>query len=155
MVMKKNIPSVTQVMKAKHSTLSNLLQRLKNHADLLKLAKQSLPSPLSENCIGCCYKQSTLILYSRSAIWISQLRFYKTSLLETIQEEVPQFAISNVIFRVLVTPDGVTAEQPAHQPIKPSRQAIEEIASSASYVSDKQLRLSLEKLAQTLNNQDE
>ncbi|MEE9412993.1 MAG: DciA family protein [Methylococcales bacterium] len=155
MVMKKNIPSVTQVMKAKHPTLSDLQQRLKNHADLLKLTKQSLPLPLAENCIGCCYKQSTLILYSRSAIWISQLRFYKTELLETIQAKAPQFAISDVIFRVLVTPDGLTVEQPVNQPIRPSHQTIKEIASGASYVSDKQLRLSLEKLAQTLNNQKE
>jgi hypothetical protein len=152
--MKKYIPSVTQIMRRKHPGLSSLQQRLKNHADLLKLTKQCLPHSLAEHCTGCCYKQSTLILYSRSAIWLSQLRFYKIALLETMQEEAPQFAISDVIFRVLVTPDGLTAEQHVNQPIRPSRQAIEEIANSSRYVSDNQLRLSLEKLAQTLNNQE-
>ena len=155
MVMKKKIPSVTQVMRGKHAGLSGLQQQLKHHADLLKLAKQCLPLTLAEHCTGCCYKHSTLILYSRSAVWLSQLRFYKTVLLETMQEEAPQFAISEVIFRVLVTPDGLATEQPVNQPIRPSRQAIDEIASSASYVADKQLRLSLEKLAQTLHKRNQ
>jgi hypothetical protein len=154
MVKKKKMPSVTQVMRGKHPGLSSLQRQLKHHADLLKLAKQCLPLSLAKHCTGCCYKQPTLILFSRSAVWLSQLRFYKTVLLETMQEEAPQFAISEVIFRVLVTPDGLAAEQPVNQPIRPSPQAIEEIASSASYVSDKQLRLSLEKLAQTLHKQN-
>ncbi|MEE9344004.1 MAG: DciA family protein [Methylococcales bacterium] len=155
MVMKKKIPSVTQVMRGKHSGLSSLQQRLKNHADLLTLAKQCLPLSLAKHCTGCCYKQSTLILYSRSTVWLSQLRFYKTVLLETMQEEAPQFAITEVLFRVLVTPDGLAAEQPVNQPNRPSRQAIDEIANSASYVADEQLRLSLEKLAQTLHNRNQ
>ena len=141
-------------MKTKHPALSNHQQRLKQHADLLKISQQCLPLSLAEHCIGCCYKQSTLILYCKSAIWLSQLRFYKIVLLETLQEQVPQFAISDVIFRVLVTPDGLTAEQLVSQPISPSRQVIEEIAKSANYSSDRQLRFSLEKLAQTLSRQD-
>lgn len=151
--MKKYIPSVTQVMRSKHSVLSNLNQRLKNHSDLLILVKESLPDSLSAHCTGCCLNQSTLILYSKTAAWVSQLRFYKPVLLDSINSKAPQHAISEIVFRVLVTPYGITSQYNINRPNTPSYQTIEEIAESARHISDKQLRKSFEKLAHTLRAQ--
>jgi hypothetical protein len=147
--MKKYIPSVTQVMRSKHPVLSTLKQRLHNHAELLNLAKQALPESLALQCTGCCQDQSTLIIYSRSAAWVSQLRFYKPVLLEAINKN-PKHTISDIIFRVLVTPDGLSPQYSVNQPNRPSSQTIEQIASSARHISDKRLRSSFEKLVQTL-----
>jgi len=151
--MKKNIPSVTQVMRSKHSVLSNLTQRLNNHSDLLMLVKKSLPDSLSVHCTGCCLNQTTLILYSNSAAWISQLRFYKPVLLDSIISKASQYAISEIIFRVLVTPYGLMSQNNVNRPNIPSYQTIEEMAESTRHISDKQLRQSFEKLASTLRAQ--
>ena len=147
------MPSVTQVMRSKHSVLSNLNQRLNNHSDLLRLVQKSLPESLSIHCVGCCLNQPTLVLYSKSAVWISQLRFYKPVLLDSINSKAPQYVISEIIFRVLVTPYGLTSQHIVNRPNIPSYQTIEEMTESTRHISDEQLRQSFEKLAKTLRTQ--
>jgi hypothetical protein len=152
--MKKTIPSISQLMRYKHPVFSNLKQRLQHHAYLLNLVKQCLPETLAAQCTGCCQHQSTLILYSRSAAWISQLRFYRSTVLDGIKNKAPHYTISEIIFRVSVTPEGLSPQQyTVNQPNRPSSQTIEQIASTASHISDERLRLSLESLAQTLRTQ--
>ena len=150
--MKKATPSVRQVMKTKHPVCLSLIKRVEIHSELLVLIKQSLPEVLAENCNGCCLNRSTLILYSRSATWISQLRFYQPTILETLKLKTPQYAISEILFRVQVTSVGLATQQTKRQPHVPSSQTIDEIAKSARYVTDTQLRSSLESLVKTLRD---
>jgi len=151
--MKKKIPSILQVLRSNHSVNLNLQKRLECHAQLLKLVTCVLPEPLAAHCTGCCLNSSTLVLYSRSVAWLSQLRFYKQVILETIQSNAPEYNVCNIVFRVLVTPDGLPLRENQSRPTKPSTHAIDEIADYARHVSDQRLRLSLDKLVQTLRKQ--
>lgn len=139
-----------QVISSKKSVVLNLKKRLDRHSVLLRLIKNSLPESLAVNCCGCCLNQSTLIIYSRSATWVSQLRFYKPELKQSLNEKTSEFHISEIIFRVLVTPEGLTAENSQPQPISPSNNTIDEIQDSARFITDKKLSQSIENLALTL-----
>lgn len=152
--MTKNIPSISQVIKSSQPVNLNLQQRLECHAYLLRLIKESLPKSLADNCSGCCLNSSTLVLYSRSSAWISQLRFYKPVLLEFLNVNAPGHRISDIVFRVLVTPDGLSPPYRKSPHKKPSCKTINELADSTRYISDKKLRSSLEKLVQTLRRQN-
>ncbi len=150
--MRKNIPSAIQVVRSNHPVCLKLKTQLNRHEDLMTLIKKSLPDSLAEHCDGCCINETTVVVFSRSAAWLSQLRFFKNVIFDNLNDQRPQYQVSDIVFRVLVTPDGISPQINLNQPNQPSNQTINEIAENTRYVSDKQLRISLDNLVQTLRS---
>lgn len=64
--------------------LANYQRQIKQQQHLLNFIKQLLPTPLAEHVLYCTIFVKKLLIYTDSATWSSQLRFYQKTMLEAV-----------------------------------------------------------------------
>ncbi len=124
--------------------------QIATQAKLLKKIKSALPEHLSEHALYCVLTNKKLSLYTDSAIWSSQLRFYHSVILQSLLG-----SHTGVIetLQIKVTPPA-TAQKPEHKRQKkiPSSKNINFILDQAEHQSDETLRNSLLRLGKYLQS---
>ncbi|KAF3977802.1 MAG: DUF721 domain-containing protein [Methylococcales symbiont of Iophon sp. n. MRB-2018] len=122
-------------------------QQQKIQQNLLNTIKASLPDRLACHALYCVVTEKKILVYTDSAIWSSQLRFYHQQMLEKL------LASNQGYFEVLqikIIPAVVEGENKLSN-IIPSKENISLILEQANNQTDASLKNALLKLATTLN----
>lgn len=114
---------------------------------LLKKIKTVLPSHLSSHALYCVLSNKKVSLYTDSAIWSSQLRFYHQPILQSLLSSHEGIIET---LQIKVIPQTIT-EQPIQKRIKnvPSAENISFILEQAEHQSDEQLKNALLRLGKS------
>jgi len=122
--------------------------QIETQAKLLRKIKVALPDHLSEHALYCVLTNKKISLYTDSAIWSSQLRFYHQSILQSLLS-----SHSGVIetLQIKVIPQVIEPEHKQKELKKiPSEENINFILEQAEHQSDENLRDSLLRLGKCL-----
>lgn len=122
--------------------------QIETQTKLLQKIKSILPEHLSEHIHYCVLNNKKLSLYTDSAIWSSQLRFYHQTILQALLS-----THSGVIetLQIKIIPQTVKQENPAEKQSKvlPSAENIDFILQQAEQQEDDTLKSALLKLGRT------
>ena len=114
--------------------------------ELLKVVKSALPRHLTPHALYCVASGRKIILYTDSAIWSSQLRFYHQDILQALS------ASNNRLFEALqikIIPQSIERKQ--EKILRPpSAKNVDLILSQAEHQSDEKLKAALLNLGRTL-----
>ena len=127
-------------------SLREIDKKIKAQDDLLTRVKGVLPAVLAEQIVYCLNSKQRLIVYTQSASWASQLRFYSQPILEAAH--AMGVTDTQLQFRIVKIPNWNT-ERSLSITI-PSLQQAEHINAYSTIVEDEQLKAALFKLSQTL-----
>ena len=114
--------------------------------ELLLIIKASLPERLARHALYCVASGDTILLYTDSAIWSSQLRFYHQHMLQKLSTSKQG---SFVVLKIKIIPS--TVEQIERAAKIPSEKNITDILSQGENQKDEALKTALLKLAATLS----
>ncbi len=129
-------------------TMVYLHSQIEQQQRILKQLKAALPDDLAKHTKHCLIKDHKLLVYTDSAIWASQLRFYNTAILTTIQTLVKS-PIDNLHIKIISRTTGLieTTQRKANLP---SLEGIDLIRKHSLSITDDKLSLALLKLSTTL-----
>jgi hypothetical protein len=115
---------------------------------ILQRIQAALPDALAKQVRHCLIRDKKLLIYTDSAAWASQLRFYNSAILAAIVP-LARTPVEMLQIRIIA---GQTGLIPGHKRKAkiPSVEKIENIRNDSLTVSDNQLRLALLKLSTTL-----
>jgi hypothetical protein len=126
-------------------TLATYKYQLAIQNELLNVVKSALPSHLSSHALYCVATGKKITLYTDSATWSSQLRFYHQSILRALSTS------NNRVFEALqikIIPQTFERKQ-MKTLMSPSPENIDLILSQAEHQTDKKLKAALLKLGRT------
>jgi hypothetical protein len=115
---------------------------------LLQRIRAVLPEALAKQALHCLIRDKKLLVYTDSAVWASQLRFYNSAILAAIMP-LTRTPVEILQIKILTAKTGIILGARRKAKI-PSVEKIEFIRSHSLAVSDNQLRLALLKLSSTL-----
>jgi hypothetical protein len=129
-------------------TMVYLHSQIEQQQRILKQIKAVLPDNLATQTKHCLIKDQKLLVYTDSAIWASQLRFYNSAILASIQPLV-KTPIENLQIKIISRTTGliVITERKANLP---SLEGIDLIRKHSLSISDDKLSVALLKLSTTL-----
>ena len=129
-------------------TMIYLHSQIEQQQRILKQLKEALPDDLAKHTKHCLIKDYKLLVYTDSAIWASQLRFYNSAILASIQTLV-KTPIENLQIKIISRTTGltVTTQRKANLP---SLKGIDLIRKHSLSISDDKLSVALLKLSTTL-----
>ena len=129
-------------------TMIYLHNQIEQQQRILKQLKEALPDDLAKHTKHCLIKDYKLLVYTDSAIWASQLRFYNSAILASIQTLV-KTPIENLQIKIISRTTGltVTTQRKANLP---SLKGIDLIRKHSLSISDDKLSVALLKLSTTL-----
>jgi hypothetical protein len=128
-----------------------LHSQIEQQQRILKQIKAVLPDNLAKQTKHCLIKDHNLLVYTDSAIWASQLRFYNSAILASIQTLVKS-PIDNLQIKIITRTSGVT-ETAIRKANLPSLEGIDLIRKNSLSISDDKLSAALLKLSATLKRQ--
>ncbi|MDD5579119.1 MAG: DciA family protein [Methylobacter sp.] len=129
-------------------TIVNLYSQVEHQKLLLQVIRTVLPETLAKYARHCVINNKKLLIYTDSANWASQLRFYNTEILAAIPLLTRQ-SIEVMQIKIISEQTGIS-RQPGEKAIIPSAENIEIIRNHSFAVPDNQLKLALLKLSATL-----
>lgn len=121
--------------------------QIETQTKLLIKIKAALPEHLSEHALYCVLTNKKLSLYTDSAIWSSQLRFYHQTILQALLSSHKGIIET---LQIKIIPQTIEAKD-EHQDLKklPSTENINFILAQAEQQSDSTLKNALLKLGET------
>ena len=123
-------------------------QQIEQQQRLLRQIRKSLPPPLAQQARHCLISGKKLLVYTDSAVWASQLRFYSKAMLAAV---VVLGASPELSVQIKVNTDvTVLGKRKGRTANLPSSAAINNIRSAGLALSDQTLQASLLKLSSTL-----
>ncbi|MDQ7090817.1 MAG: DciA family protein [Methylococcales bacterium] len=128
--------------------LANYQRKINQQNHLLMLVKKPLPDLMAKHLLYCVVLNKKLHIYTDSAAWSSQLRFYQQAMLEAIvNAKITQ--ISSL--KIQLIPSIHKPKKNQHSLKKtPSKRNIELLDYCSESIHDKKLKQSLVNLSQTL-----
>ncbi|TAN67051.1 MAG: DUF721 domain-containing protein [Methylobacter sp.] len=138
--------------------IAHFYSQIEQQKQVLQRIHDVLPAAIAKHVQHCVINGKKLLVYTDTAAWASQLRFYNGSILTAIAP-VTRESVSIMQIKIIVdmSPTGRRREAEALQamphgrkPIIPSAEKIELIHNHSLTVSDEQLKRSLLKLSATL-----
>jgi hypothetical protein len=130
-----------------NSLFNRLQQQVTAQQHLTQDIKKALPESLANQVQHSLLKQTVLIVYTGSANWASQLRFYSSVIMEAGSTS-NNTRISAVHIKIIAKP--TVPEPHKHKANRLSTEKIEFLHSYSHSVQDDQLKKSLLKLTHTL-----
>jgi len=125
-------------------------QRVAIHARLLRKIKETVPGPMAEHCLHCVAKEDgSLVLYTDSQAFASQLRFHVPSILARL-DAVGETSIRQIAIRNLAMEPQPGPAKPAARMKKPSTEAIEAIKASSRRDGGDELDAALARLGESM-----
>ncbi len=123
-------------------------QQINNQQQLLTAIKEVLPAGLTDQARHCVIKEKKLLIYTDSAIWASQLRFYENIILSAINQHT-RTRIETMQTKLITAPARNSVLN-IRKPQLPSTEKIKSLQVDSMAIDDMQLRRSLQKLSNTL-----
>lgn len=120
--------------------------KLAIHAKVLQAIQQVLPEELASHVLYCTITGKKISLYTNSAVWSSQLRFYKQVILKAAVDSKQG---SFEIFQAKIIPK-VKEVEIENKMITPSAENIDLLLDQAKHQSNDKLKYSLLRLGDTL-----
>jgi hypothetical protein len=146
--MNKKFDSFKLVQKYEEKVLARYLYRISVHSKLLSAIKATLPSALSSHALHCVSSDKKVLIYTDSATWSSQLRFYHQTMLRAIKSNgLGEFES----LQIRIIPQAIQVEK-INPTILPSKENIKSIMIQAENQSDEELKHALLNLGNTLND---
>lgn len=124
------------------------LNQIGQQQQLLQHIRQRLPEHMAKHARHCLVSKNTLMVYTDSAVWASQLRFYRQTLLADIAT-LSNGAVQNLQIKVMTETFGATARV-RHKTNIPSLATIEMMAQQSASITDQPLQQALQRLNATL-----
>lgn len=121
--------------------------QIETQAKLLKKIKTALPDHLSSHALYCVLNNKKLSLYTDSAIWSSQLRFYHQTILQSLLTS-HSGVIETLQIKIIPKKTEQAPEQKQEKKL-PSSENIDFILEQAEHQGDEKLKKALLNLGKT------
>lgn len=137
-------------------TIAHFYSQIEQQKQVLQRIHEVLPATIAQHALHCVVNGKKLLVYTDTAAWASQLRFYNSAILTAIAP-VTRESVSIMQIKVMaeMSPTGrrrgaLQTASPSRKPNIPSAEKIELIHHYGLTVSDEQLKLALLRLSTTL-----
>lgn len=120
---------------------------IEKHQKILQIIRSSLPDSLANQAKDCVVKDTKLLIFTDSAAWASQLRFYSQAIRTAVNSKCSE-NIDNIQLKVLDPETSINQSKPSLN--IPSLENIELIRSNQLDAPDSKLKRALLNLSQTL-----
>ena len=147
-LMAKKSTSFKAALSFPNRTIAHFYSQIEQQKQVLLRIHQVLPVAMAEHALHCVINGKKLLVYTDTAAWASQLRFYNSAILAAIAP-VTRESVSIMQIKVRMEASA-TAFQPGRAPNIPSAEKIELIHNHSLTVSDEQLKRALQRLSATL-----
>lgn len=127
--------------------LNACLAQIAAQQALLAVVKNALPTDLAAHAVHCVASGSLLLLYSDSASWASQIRFFNRAILEKLHAAGQQHFVR---LQVRIVPPLADSARPKRKPRLPSAENIGLIARHSNQAGEDVLGAALTRLQVTL-----
>jgi len=127
---------------------SHLRHQILQQKRILQAVQMVLPEQLAKQVKHCLIKEQKLLVYTDSAVWASQLRFYNSMML-VATASLNNETVTTVLIRIITQPVGFVAQSERKAKL-PSPEKIAEFQKDSLNIDDESLRLALLKLGATL-----
>ena len=141
-------PSFKRSLSFPNRTMAYLYSQIEQQRRILQRIQAVLPDALAKQARHCLIKDKKLLVYTDSAVWASQLRFYNVAILAAIAP-LTRSPIDSVQIKIIAGQIG-GMPGPKRKANIPSVEKIELIRNHSLTVSDNQLSSALLKLSATL-----
>jgi hypothetical protein len=106
-------PFFKLVSSHQNNILNHYRSQLYQQRVLLGLVKSALPDTLKDHARHCVVTGNKVLVYTESAVWASQLRFFTNTMLSTILSWQRSIPIASLQIRLLtLTPEQTIARHP-------------------------------------------
>jgi len=89
--------SFKAVLEFHNPAIDKILMQIEQQKILLSVVKSVLPENLAKHALYCVVHDTTLIIYTDSAVWSSQLRFYRATILAAVEKPIERIQIRLLI----------------------------------------------------------
>jgi hypothetical protein len=141
-------PSLKPILSYPNRTIAQLSLQINRQLAILARIKAALPNELAIHVLHCVTNKNKLIVYTDSANWASQLRFYGKSVIDAL-EPYASIPATNLHFKIITVPTPPLIS-PKHRTITPSQAVALEIHNQSLSTTDPQLKAALKNLSSTL-----
>lgn len=132
-----------------NTVIAQLYGQVNQQLAMLKWIRSVLPIGLADHALHCVLNNKKLLVFTDSANWASQLRFYSKIMLATINSNHPATAAA---LQVKIMNDTALAKtNQKSKAVIPSHKVANEIRQQSFLTTDLQLKQALEKLSSTLS----
>lgn len=97
----KAAPFFKLASKQQNKILHHYQNQVHQQQVLLGILKSALPEALKEYASYCVVTNNKAFIYTRSAVWASQLRFYTSAMLEASKKRTDYACLDNLQIRIL------------------------------------------------------
>ncbi len=148
-LMEKKSTSFKAALLFPNHTIAYFYSQIEQQKQILQCIHEVLPVAIAQHVLHCIINDKKLLIYTDTAAWASQLRFYSSTILAAI---APLTSVSISIMQIKVRLETLptTSCAPERKPIIPSGEQIAFIQEFGLTISDEQLQRSLLKLSATL-----
>lgn len=133
-------------MDFKGRSLAMCLEKIAEQNQFLRIVRTALPESIAEHANHCVISGARLLIYTDSAAWASQIRFFHQAILNKLQESGQQKIVQvqiKVISSLFESRGGRTARLPTHE-------TVQVMLGQVDNESDDVLDAALARLARTL-----
>jgi hypothetical protein len=122
--------------------------QLEQQHKILQKIQAVLPDTLAKQTRHCLLRERKLIIYTDSATWATQLRFYNSAILDAVIT-LTKTPVESMKIKIITVTSGLVSSTTRVAKL-PSVEKIKAIKMDSLTIEDNQLRLSLQKLSATL-----
>jgi len=141
-------PSFKVSLSFQNRTMAYFCNQIEQQHRILQRIQAVLPGTLAKQIRHCLIRDKKLLIYTDSAAWASQLRFYNSAILATIAP-LTRTPVEIMQIKILASQTGLILG-PGRKAKIPSIEKIAIIRNGSLTVSDDQLKSALLKLSSTL-----
>jgi hypothetical protein len=123
------------------------LEKIADQKRILRVVQTMLPEQIAEHAMHCVVSDTRLIIYTDSAVWASQIRFFHELILNKIQGS-GQRKITNMQIKVLPPVGAVNRTRGVRVP---ASETVKALLGEVNDKSNDALDIALTKLAKTLS----
>ncbi|WAK02746.1 DUF721 domain-containing protein [Methylobacter sp. YRD-M1] len=128
--------------------IAHFYSRIEQQRQILQHIREALPEALAKHARYCVVNDKKLLIYTDSAAWASQLRFYSQAILAAVAP-ITREPVTLMQVKIL-TEQKSPYEKPIRRANVPAKDKIEIIRNLGLNVPDNQLKQALLKLSATL-----
>lgn len=145
----KKIPPLKPILAYPNKAIDRLCLQINQQSAILGRIRAVLPNDLAGHALHCVLNDKKLVVYTDSANWATQLRFYGATILAEIgaatSKLVPEIQVKILHAR------GIAAIPSNRGVLIPSQHVRDEIRSQSLAATDPRLKQALNKLCSTLD----
>ncbi|MCK5727832.1 MAG: DUF721 domain-containing protein [Methylococcales bacterium] len=123
-------------------------QKIKQHLSLLNIIKKSVTKPLSDHILHGAILNTSLVIYTNSALWASQLHFYQSAILKNLS--LNGFTTLKSLHIKIISSEVSPKSKVSLE--RPSEKNIALVRHCSDSMQDEKLKKALLKLSKTLSN---